>query len=68
MGYIDGKMDVNNVPKDLEEAFVNAYLEGYNTAQAELKDEYVKQGYEAAFTILKYTKPRLENEKFIGWY
>jgi hypothetical protein len=68
LGYTDGKKDVNNVPKDIEEAFVNAYLEGYNSAQEELKDEYLKQGYEAAFTILKYTKPNLENEKFIAWY
>ncbi|MDQ0974832.1 flagellar biosynthesis/type III secretory pathway protein FliH [Neobacillus niacini] len=68
LGYTDGKKDVNNVPKDIEEVYVNAYLEGYNTAQEELKDEYLKQGYEAAFTILKYTKPNLYNEKFIGWY
>ncbi|WHZ02796.1 YHYH domain-containing protein [Neobacillus sp. YX16] len=68
LGYTDGTKDVNNVPKDIEEAFVNAYLEGYNSAQQELKDEYLKQGYEAAFTILKYTKPNLENEKFIAWY
>ena len=68
LGYTDGKKDVNNVPKDIEEVYINIYLEGYNTAQAELKDEYVKQGYEAAFTILKYSKPNLENEKLIGWY
>jgi hypothetical protein len=28
----------------------------------------LKQGYEAAFTILKYTNPNLENEKSIEWY
>ncbi|SDN57835.1 YHYH domain-containing protein [Bacillus sp. OK048] len=68
LGYSDGKKDVNNVPKDIGEDYVKAYQEGFNTAQGELKDEYMKQGFEAAFTILNYTDPNLGNEKFIGWY
>lgn len=66
LGLKDGKNDVNNPPK--ENDFVEAYQEGYEKGQKELKDLYVKQGYEAAFSILEYKKPDLKNEKFIGWY
>jgi hypothetical protein len=68
LGYADGKKDVLNVPKDFEEVYVAAYHEGYDMAQQELKEEYMNQGYEAAFVMLKYTKPNLTNEKFIDWY
>jgi hypothetical protein len=66
IGLKDGKNDVNNPPK--EKDFVEAYLEGYEKGQKELKDSYVKQGYEAAFNLLEYKKPELKNEKFIDWY
>jgi hypothetical protein len=66
IGLKDGKNDVNNPPK--EEDFVEAYQEGYEKGQKELKDLYVKQGYEAAFSILEYKKPDFKNEKFIDWY
>jgi hypothetical protein len=66
LGLKDGKNDVNNPPK--EEDFVEAYQEGYEKGQKELKDLYVKQGYEAAFNLVEYKKPDLKNEKFIDWY
>jgi hypothetical protein len=68
IGFADGNKDVNNVPKDIEEVYVLAYQEGYEMAQKELKEVYMKKGYEAAFTMLKYTEPNLSNEKFIAWY
>ncbi|WP_079504817.1 YHYH domain-containing protein [Mesobacillus jeotgali] len=66
IGLKDGKNDVNNPPK--EKDFGEAYQEGYEEGQKELKESYVKQGYEAAFSLLEYKKPDLKNEKFIDWY
>jgi flagellar biosynthesis/type III secretory pathway protein FliH len=52
LGYNDGKKDVHSPPANLEEVYLTAYEEGYKKGQAELKDDYVKQGYEAAFTMV----------------
>jgi hypothetical protein len=67
-GYADGKNDVHNPPKDVEELYIKAYEDGYTKAQKELEEEYNKQGYEAAFTMLKYKEPALPNDKFKDWY
>lgn len=67
-GYQEGKNDVHNVPTDIKEVYIKAYEEGYEKGQSELKESYVKQGYEAAFTMLKYSIPKLDNEKYISWY
>ncbi|KKK39976.1 hypothetical protein WQ57_01510 [Mesobacillus campisalis] len=66
IGQKDGKNDVNNPPK--EKDFIEAYQEGYEKGNKELKDLYVKKGYEAAFSLVDYKKPDLKNEKFIDWY
>jgi len=67
-GYTDGKKDLLNLPTNVEDIYINAYREGYDTAQEELKKEYTKMGYDAAFTILKYEQPKLNNDKFRDWY
>ncbi|QGH33174.1 YHYH domain-containing protein [Gracilibacillus salitolerans] len=67
-GYEDGKVDVNNEPKDTKTIFIESYNKGYEKGQKELKDQYIKLGYEAAFTTLEYKKPDLEKEKYINWY
>ena len=68
LGYSDGKKDVHSPPKDVEEVYITSYQEGYDKGQNELKEEYVQQGYESAFTMIKYTEPNLANEKFKEWY
>jgi hypothetical protein len=68
LGYSDGKKDVHSPPKDVEEIYLKAYEEGYAKAQKELEEEYKKQGYEAAFTMVKYKEPDIPNDKFIEWY
>ncbi|MGM0924781.1 MAG: YHYH domain-containing protein [Bacillota bacterium] len=67
-GYSDGKKDLLNLPSNVDERFIKAYQESYDKAQVELKEQYTKQGYEAAFTMLKYNDPSLGNEKLTGWY
>lgn len=67
-GYDDGKKDINNEPKDIKEIYIKAYKSGFEKGQIELKDRYIKKGYEAAFTMLEYKAPDFENEKFIEWY
>ncbi|WP_410891076.1 hypothetical protein [Neobacillus sp. 204] len=52
----------------MEAMYVKAYQEGYDKGQSESKKSYIKQGYEAAFTMLKYQAPKLNNEKFTDWY
>jgi hypothetical protein len=68
LGYSDGKKDVHSPPKDVEEIYLKAYEEGYAKAQKELEEEYKKQGYEAAFTMVEYKEPDIPNEKFKEWY
>ncbi|HWO78426.1 MAG TPA: YHYH domain-containing protein [Bacillus sp. (in: firmicutes)] len=68
LGYNDGKKDKHSPPQDLEEVYVEAYKEGYSKAQQELKDTYFKQGYDAAFTMLEFEEPNLNNDKFGEWY
>lgn len=68
LGYKDGKNDMHSPPKDLEEIYITAYQEGYDRAQKELEENYTKQGYEAAFTMLEYKKPSIANAKFVDWY
>ncbi|MCL6572683.1 MAG: YHYH domain-containing protein [Bacillus sp. (in: Bacteria)] len=68
MGYNEGKKDVYNLPKDVEEIYIQVYQIGYDQAQTELKEKYVKQGYNASFTMLKYKKPNITNGKFVGWF
>jgi hypothetical protein len=68
LGYSDGKKDVNSPPKDLEAMYVDAYQEGYDEGQSELKKSYIKQGYDVAFTMLKYLDPKLNNDKLTDWY
>lgn len=68
LGYQDGKKDVSNPPKALPESHMNAYQKGYEKAQGELKETYMKQGYVAAFTMLQYKEPDIKNEKFMEWH
>jgi hypothetical protein len=68
LGYNDGKKDGYSPPTDVEEIYIKSYQEGYDKAQTELKEEYQKQGYEAAFTLVAYKAPKLSNEKFVDWY
>ncbi|MBD1382338.1 YHYH domain-containing protein [Metabacillus arenae] len=67
-GYKDGKKDINNEPKDIKDIYIEAYQLGFEKGQKELKDDYIKKGYEKAFTMLEYKVPQYENEKFIEWY
>lgn len=67
-GYEDGKIDKYSPPTDVEEVYGNSYQSGYEKGQNELKQEYVQQGYEAAFTMIKYQEPDLTNEKFKEWH
>jgi len=67
-GFEEGKKDEYNLPKDIKEVFIKAYEEGYQKGQDELKDTYVKQGYEAAYTMVEYKIPDFKNEKYIEWY
>jgi len=67
-GYEEGKRDEYNVPTKEKEAYIKAYEEGYKKGQAELKESYVKQGYESAYTIVTYSEPKLEDQKYIDWY
>lgn len=68
LGYSDGKKDVHTPPNGVEEIYLKAYEDGFTKAQKELEEEYSKQGYEAAFTMLKYKVPDLPNDKFKEWY
>jgi hypothetical protein len=68
LGYQDGIKDIKNEPKDVKTIYISAYLEGYEKGQQELKKRFFKQGYDAAFKMLKYKKPKLEKEKYIKWY
>ena len=68
LGYEDGKKDISSPPTENEEIYIDSYKEGYEQGQKELKDTYLKEGYEAAFTMIEYEKPVLENEKYITWY
>lgn len=67
-GYSDGKKDIHSPPANLEEVYLTTYEEGYKKGQVELKEDYVKQGYDAAFTMVKYKAPSFTNAKFIEWY
>lgn len=67
-GYEDGKIDTYSPPTDVEEVYGNSYQNGYEKGQNELKQEYVQQGYEAAFTMIKYQEPDLTKEKFKEWH
>lgn len=67
-GYNDGKEDVSSPPKDVEEIYIQSYQKGYEKGQKELRDQYINQGYEAAFKMIDYKKPNLDNEKFTEWY
>ncbi|MGM7719179.1 YHYH domain-containing protein [Metabacillus sp. Hm71] len=67
-GYNDGKKDINNDPKDIKDIYIKAYQSGFEKGQNELKESYIKKGYEAAYTMLEYKAPEYENEKYIEWY
>ncbi|MFJ7728458.1 YHYH domain-containing protein [Neobacillus sp. NPDC097160] len=67
LGYSDGKKNMKNTLKNIEEIYAKAYQEGYEKAQTELKEEYLQKGYEAAFINLEYLNPNETNEKFAGW-
>ncbi|WP_173918968.1 YHYH domain-containing protein [Halobacillus sp. Marseille-Q1614] len=68
LGNEDGKKDKNNEPNDIKDIYLDSYKDGYEKGQQELKDKYVNQGYEAAYTMLKYESPTLDKEKYEGWY
>lgn len=68
LGYDDGQKDTYSTPKGVEEIYVTSYQQGYDKAQSELKEEYTQQGYNAAFTMIEYKEPNVENEKFSEWF
>ncbi|WP_129692236.1 YHYH domain-containing protein [Gottfriedia acidiceleris] len=68
LGFKDGKSDVLNDLKNDNAIIVDSYKKGYEKGQAELKKTYVKQGYDAAFKMVKYKQPKLKSDKYIGWY
>lgn len=67
-GMKDGKADELKELKEKKDIFIEAYQEGYAKGQEELKEKYIKQGYEAAFTMVKYKEPNLKKEKYLDWY
>ncbi|MCM3388190.1 YHYH domain-containing protein [Ureibacillus chungkukjangi] len=68
LGYEDGKKDIASPPKEIEEIYIESYKDGYEQGQKELRDNYVNDGYEAAFKLINYENPALENEKYINWF
>lgn len=68
LGYDDGEIDKYVLPDIKEKEFLESYKKGYSNRQKELEEEYINQGYQAAFTKMIYTKPNIDNEKFIAWY
>ncbi|WP_144699613.1 hypothetical protein [Fictibacillus phosphorivorans] len=67
-GFEDGTKDTKNTPKNVSQTLINAYLSGYEKGQNELREKYLKMGYNAAFTMITYKKPALKKEKYISWY
>ncbi|QNF29646.1 YHYH domain-containing protein [Metabacillus elymi] len=67
-GYKNGLEDKHDEPKDVKEIYIDAYTVGYKKGQAELKEKYIKEGYDGALTMLEYKAPDYENEKYIEWY
>ncbi|MEK4010182.1 YHYH domain-containing protein [Peribacillus sp. FSL M8-0224] len=68
LGFKDGKADIMNEPKSVKPIFIDAYKQGYDQGQSELKKTYVKQGYDAVFKNVKYKTPKLKSQKYINWY
>lgn len=68
LGYNDGEIDKYVLPDIKEKEFLKSYKKGHLNRQKELRKEYIDQGYQAAFTNITYTKPNINNEKFIAWY
>lgn len=67
-GYTDGKKDIHTPPINVDEIYLKAYEAGYQKGQEELKEKFVKKGYDDAFTFITYKKPNLTNEKFVQWH
>ncbi|MFC0523891.1 YHYH domain-containing protein [Pontibacillus salicampi] len=67
-GYEDGKKDSKNIPDDLEDNFVKAYMDGFEKGQKELEDTYIQKGYDDAFTMLNYKEPNFKQSRYISWY
>lgn len=68
LGYKDGKKDTYSPPKTEEEIYVQSYHKGYEKGQNELKEKYVEEGYQAAFSLVQYKVPNLTNAKYKEWY
>jgi len=68
LGYKDGKNDLYSLPTNVDTVYVTAYEGGYDKGQKDLKEMYIQQGYEAAFTIVEYAEPDLDKEKYLEWY
>ncbi|WP_431027041.1 YHYH domain-containing protein [Lysinibacillus sp. LZ02] len=67
-GLTDGEKDIYNLPDISEQVFLDAYEKGYKEAQEALKEEYSNKGYEAAFSMIEYSNPEIDNEKLITWF
>lgn len=68
LGYKDGKRDNNNPPTNVKESYLEAYEKGFEKGLQEFKKSYYDKGYQAAFTMLEYKEPTIDNEKYIDWY
>lgn len=68
LGLKDGENDVYHPSENLNPVFIAAYEQGYTESQTALKEKYVEQGYEAAFTMIEYSDPEFDNDKFVTWF
>lgn len=68
LGLTDGKNDNYNSPDILDQVFIDVYEEGYTEAQEALREEYINKGYEAAFSMIEYSQPEIDNVKLINWF
>ncbi|MGM0923398.1 MAG: hypothetical protein ACQEWW_19675 [Bacillota bacterium] len=51
-GFILGKNDKKNEPKNVKDSYLKTYQLGFNKGQEDLKQYYIDKGYQAAFTML----------------
>lgn len=67
-GVLDGLKDSKQDLGKLKASYLEAYEKGFQKGLSELKSKYVKQGYNAAFKMLKYQAPKIANAKYVSWY
>lgn len=68
IGYEHGLNNMKEKPKDLEGELLEVYESAYEKGRKELKEKYVSLGYQAAFTMIEYQDPELEDAELVEWY